>query len=150
MINSQFIWVLLILFLISACRSDIKKSKLAVSTNIAEQFLGAYNAHDESQMLKLVHPEIKYMYIDDNQVYTETQNKEALADFLVNFFQTNPKAQSKLLSSHLEGPFIHQVEQALWQDESGEQKSQCSLSVYEVKQQLIINVWYFTTFKCPK
>lgn len=127
------------------------KRELAESavTNIAEQFVDAYNAQDQQRMLKLVHPDIKYMYIDDNQIYTETNSKAALAEFLVGYFHNTPKAQSKLISSYLQDPFIHQVEQAIWQDASGQLKSQCSLSVYEIKQQLIINVWYFKTFKCP-
>ena len=135
----------------TACQQYPKNRDMAEQTvaNIAQQFVVAYNAHDQKQMLELVHPEIRYMYIDGNQLYTETHNKVALAEFLTEFFHNKPKAHSKLLSSYLQGPFIHQVEQALWSDETGQQKSQCSLSVYEIKQQLIINIWYFTTFSCP-
>ncbi len=140
-----------LLLSLTACQLSPVKSYLVEPTvaNIAEQFVDAYNAHDQQAMLKLVHPEIKYMYIDANQIYTETNSKAALVDFLMTYFANNSKAQSKLLSSHLQGPFIHQVEQALWLDASGQQKSQCSLSVYEIKQKLIINIWYFTTFECP-
>ena len=141
--------VCLLLFL-AACQQQPIRGELSGSPNVnlAEQFVIAYNAHDQKQMLILAHPEIRYMYIEDDQVYTETNGKTALAEFLVGFFQNNPNAQSKLLSSHQQGSFIHQVEQAIWTDDTGQLMSQCSLSVYEIEQQLIKNVWYFTTFKC--
>lgn len=119
------------------------------SANIAEQFVVAYNLHDPSAMLQWVHPEIRYMYISNDEIYTETNGKTALAKFLLPFFENKPQAQSKVLSSLHQGPFIQQVEQALWTDEKGQQKSQCSLSVYEIRDNLIINIWYFSVFKCP-
>ncbi len=116
---------------------------------MGERFLIAYNAHDHGMMLELVHPKIKYMFVDGDEIYTEINHKAALADFLIDYFTNTPKAKSKLISSYLQGPFIHQVEQAIWQDKSGQNKTQCSLSVYEIRQQLIINIWYFKAFKCP-
>ncbi len=117
--------------------------------NVAEQFVYAYNRHDVTGMLQWVHADIRYMYISNDSIYTETSGKPALAAFLPPFFDNKPHARSELISSTQNGTFIHQVERALWQDAEGNKQSQCSLSVYQIKDQLIINIWYFDVFKCP-
>ena len=120
-----------------------------VNDNLAVQFVEAYNQHDVAAMLNLVHDDVKYMYISNGEVYTETKDKKALAQFLPAFFKQKPAAQSKVWSSSQTGPYITQVEQALWTTADGQAKSQCSLSVYQIKKQLIINIWYHDVFTCP-
>ena len=118
--------------------------------NVAELFVQAYNQHDVAGMLQWVHADIRYMYISNDSLYKETSGKPALAEFLPPFFANKPHAKSELLSSTQSGSFVHQVERALWQNAEGHIKSQCSLSVYQLQDQLIINIWYFDVFKCPK
>ncbi len=116
--------------------------------NPAEKFVAAYNEHNIELMLSLVHDDIKYMFVDSAQVYTETKDKAALATYLVPFFAQKPNAKSVVLTSLQHGPFIQQVEQALWVDSQNQPQSQCSLSVYEIRHQLIINVWYLNAYSC--
>ncbi len=118
--------------------------------NPATAFVSAYNAHDIDLMLSLVHPDLRYMFINNEQLHQETNNKKVLANYLIDFFKQQPKAQSKVISSQQHGPFIQQIEQAIFTSADGTARSQCSLSVYQLQDQLIINVWYFDVFACPK
>jgi len=119
------------------------------TANLAIQFVDAYNQHDVAAMLNLVHDDVRYMYINNDEIYTETKDKKALAEFLPEYFKQKPAAQSKVWSNSQAGPFITQVEQALWTTADGQAKSQCSLSVYQVQAQQIINIWYHDVFTCP-
>lgn len=146
----RLVVVLLAVASLAACqppRPDA--SRPSAVPNLAERFVAAYNQHDTKAMLALVHPELKYMFISGDQVHTETHNKDALAAFLGPYFANNPGARSAIVSTAQQGPFIQQVEQAWWIDQQGQPKSQCSQSIYQIKQQLIVHVWYFDAFPCP-
>ncbi len=143
--------ILIPLLFISACHFNVKieqETENVISDNPAVVFVQAYNSHDENKMLSMVHEDIKYMYVDGANIYTETNDKNELAQFLAKFFQQKPDAQSAVISSHQNNRFIHQVEKALWKDQKGKEQAQCSLSVYELKDNLIFNVWYHQAYPC--
>lgn len=100
-------------------------------------------------MLELVHEEVRYMFIDANRIHTETEGKQNLADYLPGYFRNSPKTHSTILHSHQQGPHIVQLEQANWTGQQGQSRSQCSWSVYELKDGLIVNIWYHSSFTCP-
>ncbi len=130
------------------CQSQQHKSKPI--DNIARAFVSAYNDHDIDLMMSMVHPDMRYMFINNEKIYTETDSKKVLQNYLVDFFNSKPKAQSDVISSLRHGPFIQQVEQAIVTNQQGNRRTQCSLSIYELKDDLIINVWYFDVFSCPE
>ncbi len=147
------LFLLLVVCLASCHRNELRPIHSDVDIqevkNIAEHFVDAYNQRDVNGMLQWVHEEIRYMYVSGGEIYMETDGKKALHEFLLPFFTNKPQAKSELLSSTQSGSFIHQVERALWQDAAGNSQSQCSLSVYQINDELIINIWYFDVFKCP-
>jgi hypothetical protein len=100
-------------------------------------------------MLALVHDEVRSKFIDANQVHVETAGKQALADYLPGYFSQTPASRSSILYSQPHGYHITQVEQAFWTDQHGESRFQCSWSVYELRDQLIINIWYHRFHSCP-
>ncbi|MCX7552655.1 nuclear transport factor 2 family protein [Marinicella sp. S1101] len=137
--------------LLSACHINLNMAKQTrPPENVAVDFVAAYNQQNIDAMLQLVDVDVQYMFIEQNQLYTETADKNALSNFLKGYFKQNPDAQSAVVSSQQSGNFIHQVERALWQDQNGVAKTQCSLSVYELNAGLIINVWYFTAYQCDQ
>ncbi len=140
-----------ILSSLSACHINFnvtKKEQQGKTGNLAVKFVNAYNAHDADAMLTMVHQDVRYMFINNDQIYTETVGKNALAEFLGTYFIQNTSAQSEVVSSKQEAKFIHQVERAIWKNQEGKTQTQCSLSVYELQDELIINVWYFTAYRC--
>lgn len=144
----RYLCLLCMTGLLLGCQS--RQYKQPTIDNPATAFVAAYNAHDIDRMLSLVHPELRYMFINNEQLHLETNSKKVLANYLVDFFKQQPKAQSKVISSQQHGPFIQQIEQAIYTTAAGVVRSQCSLSVYQMQDQLIINVWYFDAFSCPE
>ena len=134
-----------------ACQSNSNvKAEQVMQANIAEQFVTAYNAHDIPAMMALADDGIKYMFISNDQVYTETNGKVHLSQYLVPFFQNKPNALSRVRSSKQSGDFIQLLEEAVSQDSNGQERSQCSFSMYQLKENLIINVWYFDAHRCEE
>lgn len=140
---------LLVCFLV-ACQTNPQRA-VAVEedqVNVAIEFVTAYNQHDIAAMISLVHEDIKYMFISGNQIHTVTNGKAHLKRYLKPFFEHNPKASSRIRSSKLSGDFIQLLEEAVFTDKQGQERSQCSFSMYQLKDNLIINVWYFDAHKC--
>ena len=137
-----------IICLLMGCQSNPLKKDQKPTPNVAKQFVAAYNAHDIPAMMALVHDDIKYMFISGDQVYTETNGKAHLSRYLVPFFENKPNALSRIKNSQTSGDFIQLLEEAVSVDDQGNERSQCSFSMYQLKQGLIINVWYFDAHKC--
>ncbi len=135
-------------FVLLSCQSNQNKVKEAGYTDVATHFVEAYNAHDIDAMLALSHESIKYMFISGNQIHTVTNGKAHLKRYLKPFFEHNPKASSRIRSSKLSGDFIQLLEEAVFTDKQGQERSQCSFSMYQLKDNLIINVWYFDAHEC--
>lgn len=132
---------------LSAC--EPRPEPRVQTLNPAMQFVAAYNRQDTGAMLELVHDDVRYMFLDANQLHTETAGKQALAKYLADYFKQAPATRSSILYSQQHGYHITQVEQAFWTDQHGESRSQCSWSVYELQDQLIINIWYHSSYSCP-
>ena len=131
----------------SACQPRPEPQPQAA--NPATLFVEAYNHQNIAAMLALVHDEVRYMFIDADQIHVETAGKQALAEYLPVYFSQAPATHSSILYSQQHGYHISQVEQASWTDQHGESRSQCSWSVYELQDQLIINIWYHRSYSCP-
>lgn len=130
------------------CQTNRPKEIGVAETEVAQQFITAYNAHDIPAMMALVHDDIKYMFISGDQIYTETNGKAHLSRYLVPFFENNPNALSRIKNSKQSGNFIQLLEAAISVDVQGKERSQCSFSMYQFKDNLIVNVWYFDAHKC--
>lgn len=116
--------------------------------NAAVRFVQAFNDQDVEAMLRAVHEDVRYMFVEADQIHVETKNKQALAAYLPTFFQQTPVTQSSILYSQQQGYHISQVERATWRDQQGQLRSQCSWSVYQLQDGLIINIWYHSSFVC--
>nr|WP_281347653.1 nuclear transport factor 2 family protein [Marinicella rhabdoformis] len=130
------------------CQSTSLKQNSVTETDVAQRFVSAYNAHDIPAMMALVHDDIKYMFISGDQIHTETNGKDHLNRYLVPFFENKPNAKSRIRSSQKSGGFIQLLEEAVFVDDEGNDRSQCSFSMYQLKNDVIINVWYFDAHAC--
>ncbi len=114
---------------------------------VVRELIAAFNAHNVAQMLRLCTPDIRWMSVASERLTVETLGTESLGKAMESYFRTVPSARSTLLSTVVSGNFVTAVEQATWHS-GGQQRVQCSVSLYEVRGQKIQSVWYFPAHTC--
>lgn len=114
-----------------------------------EEFIDAFNRHDVNAMLAMTTPDIHWMSISAQQLSIETSTQAQLRDAMTSYFESVPSARSRLRSIDSSGAFVYTLEEATWLSRD-EQKSQCSIAVYEFNEQKIRHVWYFPAHRCGK
>lgn len=117
--------------------------------SVVEAFVGAYNQRDVDAMMRLAHPDIRWMSVGGDAIATETSGADALRSAMVAHFSDARLTRSDLESIEASGQFVHTVERATWDGGAG-YLSQCSLAVYELDSGLIRNVWYFPAHACDR
>ena len=120
----------------------------ASAAEIVRQYFEAYNAHDVAASSALVHDDIGVYGVNAGNAEAWSSGKEALSAMLQANFDAIASTRSEIVSETSVGNFVSLVEKALW-DVAGETREQCSLSVYEVRDGLLANVWYFSEQPCP-
>ena len=110
-------------------------------------FVKAFNDKDIEAMLSLAAPDMKYMFVAGQKIATETADHEALRKAMLSYFKSSPTTRSEIRKLSQSGNFISATEEAFW-TVAGVAKSQCSLAVYEFKDEKIQHVWYFPSHKC--
>ena len=118
-------------------------------TEIVRNFIDAYNAHDIQRMNDFVTDDIIWMSVDKNKLNTETTGKDQLSESMKSYFEGLPSTRSKLHSVRALGNFVTSIEESQWESK-GAQKSRCAISVYELADGLIANVWYFAAHTCEE
>lgn len=119
----------------------------ASNTEIVKQFVEASNQKDIDAMLSLAVIDMRWMSVTGNEISVETSSHAALRESMAGYFKAVPTAHSKIRKISSSGPFVHTVEEAFWR--SGEiEKSQCSMAMYELSEEKIVNVWYFAAHPC--
>lgn len=114
---------------------------------VVRELVAAFNAHNVAQMLRLCAPDIRWMSVASERLTIEALGTESLGKAMESYFRTVPSARSTLLSTVVSGNFVTAVEQATWHS-GGQQRVQCSVSLYEVRGQKIQSVWYFPAHTC--
>ena len=115
--------------------------------DIVRQFVEHYNSADAEAMLSLCAHDIQWLSIIDNEISIETENRQALGEYLAAHFSRPIRARSELLETLEAGSKVITVEKAYRQTDAGE-KSQCSVAVYDFQEKQISRVWYFDSYEC--
>ncbi len=115
--------------------------------HVIQAFQQAYNARNIDAMLALADPSISWMYMDGDAVHVETTGHAALRTAMSRYFENFPSSRSELISLSANGSFASATEKAIWEQENTT-RSQCSLSVYQLNDGLILNVWYYPAEAC--
>jgi len=109
--------------------------------------LAAFNAHDVPKMLTFVSAYIRWLTVEGEKVTAEAAGASQLEQSMTRYFRSVPTAHSELKQLVVSGHFVSAVEEAQWQA-AGESRRQCSLSVYEIREQKVKAVWYFPAHRC--
>ncbi|MBE1299957.1 MAG: nuclear transport factor 2 family protein [Alteromonadaceae bacterium] len=115
--------------------------------SIVKEFVAAFNEKNVAAMLKHADPKIRWMSIQVNELTIEAESKTALGTAMQGYFQSVPSAQSEIVNIFTNQNFVSTIEKATWSN-NGVAKSQCSIGVYELKNDKILNVWYYPAQPC--
>lgn len=114
---------------------------------LVRELLAAFNAHDPARMIALCADDVRWMSVDGDKISIETTGTKQLAESMAGYFKKLPSARSKLGRVTVSGGFVTAVERASWVSK-GVTRAQCSVSVYEIRENKIRNVWYFPAHGC--
>lgn len=123
------------------------ESGVEANRKVVTDFVDAFNKHNIEDMLALVTESIRVMYLDGGDISTQADNPDTLREEMRNYFADFPTAASTLSQLVVSNNFVSAVEQASWQHD-GQTRRQCSLSVYELENYKIKNVWYYAAHAC--
>ena len=126
----------------------INYSAMASSpSETVQKFVYAFNQHNVDGMLALSSFDLKWMSVAGEKVSVQASTHETLREAMQGYFKSTPSARSEIKSIRESGTFVFTLEKAFWLS-AGAEKSQCSMAVYELRENKIENVWYFAEHKC--
>jgi hypothetical protein len=118
-----------------------------VASDVVQSYISAYNTHDVDKMQTLVTDDVRWMSINNDKVTLESSGKKELAESMQSYFEGLPSTRARLTGVRSLGDFVTVIEESGWESK-GKMSSQCAVSVYELKEGLILNVWYFAARPC--
>lgn len=134
------------LLIVSAC-VDARAPEHAVPKSIISEHVRAFNEGDAEAMAKMQHPDIEWLSVSGTSVSVEVAGREALSKNMEEYFKSPTKVTGKLRDWSVNPPYVSVTETASWTAADGTPKSQSSLTVYELKDNLIRRVWYYPSVK---
>ncbi len=104
--------------------------------SVAQALVDAFNDHNPEAMAVLVSPDFELYYFDDDGVARlAIHGPEQLAAEMTAYFSNHPSVQSTIADA-VDGPVYTSFREQIVGGQS-------SLAVYEVREGLIIRVWYY-------
>jgi hypothetical protein len=135
------------LLLLVACCAAVPALAQTVASDVVQSYVSAYNEHDVDKMQTLVTDDVRWMSINNDKITLESSGKKELAESMRSYFEGLPSTRARLTGVRSLGDFVTVIEESGWESK-GEMKSQCAVSVYELKEGLILSVWYFAARPC--
>jgi len=133
---------LLIPIVLTACIETIEQQP-SVPKTIISNHVKAFNAGDVAAMAKLQHPDIVWLSVSGDSVSIEVAGRDALSKNMAEYFQSPTKITGTLRDWSVNEPYVSVTEIASWTAKDGTKKSQSSMTVYELQDNLIRRVWYY-------
>ena len=118
-------------------------AKAASSHPVIIAHTEAFNAKDVTAMGRVEHPDIEWFSVSGSEISTEVSGRDNLAEMMAGYFKGSPSVTATLRDWSINGDYISVTETAAWTTKDGAEKSQSSLSVYQLEDGLIRRVWYY-------
>lgn len=128
--------------ILTACVQPIEQNS-AVPKSIISEHVRAFNAGDVLAMSKMHHPDIQWLSVKGNSISVEVSGREALANNMAEYFKSPTKVTGTLRDWSVNDPYVSVTETASWTAKDGTAKSQSSMTVYQLEDNLIRRVWYY-------
>ena len=114
---------------------------------IVSEYVEAFNSKNITSMLKYMHNDIKWMNVEGDKISLETNNKQELKQAMADYFKGSGSAEATMSQMLSYGTFVSGIEKVEWLSKE-KMKSQCSAVIYQFKEALILNVWYYPAQSC--
>jgi hypothetical protein len=112
-------------------------------------YLDAYNRHAPDAVAALLSPAVRWLALEADKLSVEGDGREAMRAWLKRYFTSLPDVRSEFLSIEQAGAFLSVRERASWTTKEGTRRSQQAHGVYEIRDGLIVRVWYFPAVSEP-
>lgn len=132
-----FIVILFSLLTAHAHEPDTKESL------IVAQYSKAWNKKDLNAMATLMHPDIEWLSVVGSKISVESKGKTHLLKTLEDWLVSTNLPQAHLHDWSINGDYVAVTETASWTDKSNQLQTQSALTVYELKDNLILRVYYY-------
>jgi ketosteroid isomerase-like protein len=110
---------------------------------VVQRFYDALNRHDTEAALAQVHPDIRWMTLNGDQIIGNAAGHAAVRDVLSKTLGSYPNLRRTIDQSIVEGPLVSVVERSQWKGRNGELK-QATLVVYHVEDGKILHAWIYS------
>jgi hypothetical protein len=134
-------WSTLLLLLLASLSALAQQAEVGPKQTV-RQLIAAFNAHDSAAMARFVTEDVQWLSVSGESISIEAKGKAALVAAMTGYFQSCPTCRSELAEIIASRDRVSAVEIASWRGKNV-QKTQRSLSVYELSGGLIKRVYYF-------
>jgi ketosteroid isomerase-like protein len=128
-----------VLFISPACAPTPGETAQA---KVLHAYLAAFNRHDAAAVAALLAPRVKWMTVDTDKLTVEGEGRDAVRTWLESYFKAQPDVRTEFLSLEQTGILLAVRERVTW-TMGGKSRRQQSHAVYEIRDGLVRNVWYF-------
>ncbi len=104
--------------------------------------LAAFNAHDVNAMVANLAEDFAWFAVDPDMTRVELRGREEFRRSMKPYFASVSSARAEIEERLSVGRFAAVRERAYWM-QGGEEVSQASLAVYEIRDGRIRRVWYY-------
>ena len=112
------------------------------AVEVVEALFAAFNDHDAEAMSKVVSEDFELYYVTEGEAVLGTEGPEALRAEMTDYFASLPTVRSEAEFGTVSGSYVACKETVRWRQE-GQDRSQFSLAVYEVRDGKIRRTWYY-------
>ncbi len=139
--NKMRILVMLLIgmFLWACAEQD---PQLKPNGQLVVDYMDAYNAQDLEEMAEMLHADFQWLNIDEDDLSEIAGGRDQLLEELKGYFASGDLTKGRLSDVSVNGQFVSALETVYYMSD-GEEKSQASISVYEIESGKLRRVWYF-------
>lgn len=119
------------------------------SVQVVKQFIQGFNNHSVEQLLQQTTENVHWFNLSGAKMDIETSTQHELAAAMSDYFASLNDAKARLRQIVVSANYVSTVEEVTWSHD-GEQSSQCSLGVYQLKGNKISAVWYYPAHTCDQ
>jgi len=127
---------------LSGCATSGSTTERA-NVRLIQSHVADFNNQDVEGLVANMAEDFVWVQVDGAETAVEASSAEGLRSGMAGYFKAVPSVRSSLEHIHASGSYVVARERVRWTGGDGQERSQASWSVYEVRDGVIHAVWYF-------